>query len=266
KKPSDTAAGPTAGKKPSALKMVQESPSNERDQPETQPPDEEHVQMLWALSEPSHGGESGKQLHGGPTLLFEVAGEQRPLQALLDSGAVRNYISQSTAESRGWEPTPSDAVARLADGSTLKVLGKVSVIAVHDGIKVPLDFHLLPPRADAGGRAACHGDSCILGTHSMCALGISLRFSEDEGKRKVVIGRSQSSQVDSAKELAHGFRPQPESQALTGGYGTIKVLNEVVTVRFHQEDSLCCVDEATEVLSSLPVESDFTPPPEPGRK
>ncbi|KAF4700251.1 hypothetical protein FOZ63_006995, partial [Perkinsus olseni] len=78
KKSSDAAAS----KKPSNLKTVQEGPSDEKEGTGAQSAEEEQLQILWAMPEMS--SENG-QRHVGPTMLFEVAGEQRPLQALLDS-------------------------------------------------------------------------------------------------------------------------------------------------------------------------------------
>ncbi|EER12579.1 hypothetical protein Pmar_PMAR027397 [Perkinsus marinus ATCC 50983] len=254
KKRSDNANG----KKATALKTVQEGPSEEKEIGE-RAAEEEQVQMLWAMPDlmPSAGGD--RQQYAGPTMLFEIAGGQRPLQALLDSGAVRNYISQAVVEARGWKCFPSEALARLADGSTLRVRGSVRVIVVYDGMEVPLDFHILPPRANSVAADDALDDRCILGTRSMCTLGISLRFSEEGGKRRVVISRPithQRSTVD---------HPRPSaSQSIVADYGTVNVIDEVLTVRFHRDDSsLCHVAETSDLFPSMAVEPDCGQPPEP---
>ncbi|KAF4648617.1 hypothetical protein FOL46_002681, partial [Perkinsus olseni] len=160
---------------------------------------EEDLQMLWAVQETADGAPA-KQ--AGPTLTLHPAGGQPSFTALLDSGAVRNYVSHELAVARGWKISPCSTSAKLANGAVVKLSGTTQVTVNRDGRDHELQFFVLP---GSGASPGVDGSTCILGVRSMCALKISLCFDEVSGSRQVIVRTpvrpsSDSSSTDLAQD------------------------------------------------------------------
>ncbi|KAF4730245.1 hypothetical protein FOZ62_010768, partial [Perkinsus olseni] len=84
---------------------------------------EEEVQRIWAMTEHVEGSDATPR-PSGPLFNLRFPDGSPPLRALLDSGAVRNYITVDEAQSRGWHVEPITAFARLADNSKVELHGK----------------------------------------------------------------------------------------------------------------------------------------------
>ncbi|KAF4695645.1 hypothetical protein FOZ63_024652, partial [Perkinsus olseni] len=93
--------------------------------------------MLWAVQETADGAPA-KQ--AGPTLILYPSGGQSPFTALLDSGAVRNYVSHEMAVARGWKISPCSTSAKLANGAVVKLRGTTEVaVIVRTPVRPPGD-------------------------------------------------------------------------------------------------------------------------------
>ncbi|KAF4650077.1 hypothetical protein FOZ61_000690, partial [Perkinsus olseni] len=134
--------------------------------------------ILWAVQETADGAPA-KQ--AGPTLILYPSGGQSPFTALLDSGAVRNYVSHEMAVARGWKISACSTSANLANGAVVKLRGTTEVAVSRDGRNHELTFFVLP---GSGASRGVDGSTCILGVQSMCALKISLCFYEVSGSRQ----------------------------------------------------------------------------------
>ncbi|KAF4651199.1 hypothetical protein FOL47_000598, partial [Perkinsus chesapeaki] len=166
------------------------------DDQEPEAPDDasEQVQMLWAVRDgPAVGG--GPLLQSGPTLMLYPTGGQAPIRALLDSGAVRNYVGHDLATERKWKLTPCSTSAKLANGAVVKLNGTVDVPVRHSGREFSIRFFVLP---GDGPKNGVDGSSCILGVRTMCQMRVSLCFDEQGDDRRVTVRTLNSSGSDAS--------------------------------------------------------------------
>ncbi|EER04547.1 hypothetical protein Pmar_PMAR024236, partial [Perkinsus marinus ATCC 50983] len=105
------------------------------------PVEDEQVQLLWTMGSGEKEGQERRALskQSGPTLSLKFANGEPPLIGLLDSGAVKNYISESEAQARGFVSLRGTVRAAVCLGPR-----------VHD-----VDFMVLPNILQCGSDPVC---------------------------------------------------------------------------------------------------------------
>ncbi|KAF4647589.1 hypothetical protein FOL47_004416, partial [Perkinsus chesapeaki] len=169
-----------------------------------------------------------------------------PMRALLDSGAVRNYIAQDEVLPRSWKVESVATVARLANNTKVGLRGRVQLPVRVGSSTAEVPFYILP-RVEDGSPSP----SCILGVRSMCDLGISLQFSA--GNRQVIVkqltpGPGCSPMPNGVPDPSTLVRPEdsPVTENHLSGQADerVQVLCETLTIvssKDGDEEALYCV-------------------------
>ncbi|KAF4649179.1 hypothetical protein FOL47_002351, partial [Perkinsus chesapeaki] len=229
----DRPSAPSGGRRPEQLHAVVED--------EAAGGEDEEVQRIWAVSEHKELTDAATPKQSGPILRLRFPDGAPALPALLDSGAVRNYVTAEEAKIRGWTIEPVTAYARLANNQKIHLTGRASARVIVDGEEKDVVFYIIPRES---GHALA--PPCILGVRSMCDLGVSLQFACKDGDRYVVVKQSSYATPCPEGILSKHLAPQTSPCDPQLGGQEIMVLGETLSIvasKADDEEALYCLGE-----------------------